>query len=112
MMDEQRTRFEVLLEDANRNFGALAEAVAAQAADLKALKSNVEHLDARFGEMTFEMRELKKTVSQVSTKVDGLEAFAADAAPRLERIETKVDKLETKVDKLETKVDKLEGFAS
>jgi predicted nuclease with TOPRIM domain len=94
MMDEQGTRFEVLVEDMGRQLRAVAEAVAAQAADSKALKSNFERLDSRFGEMTFEVRELNKTVSQVATKVDRLDAFATDAAPRLERLESKVDKLE------------------
>jgi phage shock protein A len=109
MMDEQGTRFEVLLEDMGRNASALADAIAAQAADSKALKSNLERLDSRFGEITFEMRELTKTVAQVATKVDRLDAFATDAAPRLERLEGKVDRLEGKVDRLEGKVDRLEG---
>jgi len=90
-MDEQATRFAVLLEDMNRNLGVLAEAVAVLDADSKALKTNFEGFASSFGEMTFEMRELKQTVSQVSTKVD---------------------KLEGKVDKLEGKVDKLEAFAT
>src|SRR5882672_5474501 len=94
MMDEQATRFAVLLEDMNRNLGVLAEAVAVLDADSKALKTNFEGFASSFGEMTFEMRELKQTVSQVSTKVDKLEgkvdkleAFATEAGPRLVRIE-------------------------
>lgn len=101
MMDEQGTRFAVLLEDMDRKLSVVAEAVAAQAADSRALKSNFERLESRFGDMTFEMGELNKTVSQIATKVDRLEAFATDAAPRLQRLEGKVDKLEGKVDKLE-----------
>jgi predicted nuclease with TOPRIM domain len=112
MMDEQGTCFAVLLEDVDRKLGVMAEAIAAQRTDSKTLQSNFEGLESRFSEMTFEMKELKKTVSDVATKVDRLDTFATEAGPRLKRLEGKVDRLEGKVDKLEGKVDNLDTFAT
>ena len=95
MMDEQATRFEVLLEDMQRQVKAVAESNQAVATALAEMKHDFtrrfDQLDVRFVGMTIEMRDLKVEVGTLGGKVD---------------------KLEGKVDKLEGKVDKLEAFAS
>jgi septal ring factor EnvC (AmiA/AmiB activator) len=87
MMDDQAARFAVLLEDVDRKLGVMAEAIAVQDARWKRLESKFDGLESRMGEITVEIRELNRTVSQLVIKVDKLEGFAADAGPRLVRIE-------------------------
>jgi predicted nuclease with TOPRIM domain len=102
MMDEQRTRLEVMVEDLQGQVKAVAEsnqAVASALADMKAdFTRRFDELDVKFVGMTIEMRDLKAEVGTLGGKVDKLEG--------------KVDKLEGKVDKVEGKVDKLEVFAT
>jgi outer membrane murein-binding lipoprotein Lpp len=92
MMDEQVTRFTVLLEDMDRKLGAVAEAVASQGERLTGL----EH-------------KLDRRIDELDVKFMGI---AIEIRTKVNELGTKVDKLETKVDKLETKVDKLEVFAT
>jgi predicted nucleic acid-binding Zn-ribbon protein len=130
MMDEQGTRFEVLLEDMKTHLSVVAEsnhALAAALADMKADSSRrFDEIDVKLVGMTIEMRDLKAEVGtlggkvdKLEGKVDKLEAFASDAGPRLVRLEGKVDKLEAfandaapRLVRLEGKVDKVEAFAS
>ena len=102
MMDEQGTRFEVLLEDMQRQVKAVAESNQAVATALADMKHDFSHrfdeLDVKFVGMTIEMRDLKAEVGTLGGKVD--------------KLEVAVDKLEGKVDKLDGKVDKLEAFAT
>jgi chromosome segregation ATPase len=123
MMDEQGTRFEVLLEDMKTHLSAVAEsnhALAAALADMKADSSRrFDEIDVKLVGMTIEMRDLKAEVGTLGGKVDKLEAFASDAGPRLVRLEGKVDKLEAfandaapRLVRLEGQVDKVEAFAS
>ncbi len=99
MMDEQRTHDRALLEDMDRKLSMVAEstqAVAAMLADVKAdFSRRFDELDVRFVGMTIEMRDLKAEVGTLGGKVDNLEAFAKDAAPRLEQLEGKFGHLET-----------------
>ena len=105
MMDEQRTRFEVLVEDMGRQLSMVAESnqtLAAALADMKHdFTRRFDGVDVRLAGMTIEMRDLKAEVGtlggkvdKLEGKVDKLEAFASDAGPRLVRLEGKVDKLE------------------
>jgi chromosome segregation ATPase len=100
MMDEQGTRFAVLLEDMGRKLSVVAEsnqAVAATLADMKHdFNRRFDEIDVKLVGMTIEMRDLKAEVSRLGGKVDKLEEFAKDTAPRLERIETKLDSLTTR----------------
>jgi predicted nuclease with TOPRIM domain len=123
MMDEQGTRFTVLLEDLQGQVKAVAEsnqAVAAALADMRAdFSHRFEQLDVRLVGMSIEMRELKGEVGQLGGKVDKLEGRFDKLEGRFDTLEGrfdtlegKVDKLEGKVDTLGGKVDKLEAFAS
>ena len=95
MMDEQGSRFAVLLEDVGRKLSMVMESnhvLAAALADMKADSSRrFDEIDVKLVGMTIEMRDLKADVGTLGGKVD---------------------KLEGKVDKLEGKVDKLEEFAT
>jgi predicted nuclease with TOPRIM domain len=98
MMDEQRTRLEVMVEDLQGQVKAVAESNQAVAAALAEMKADFirrfDELDVKFVGMTIEMRDLKAEVGtlggkvdKLEGKVDKLEVFATDAAPRLERLE-------------------------
>lgn len=69
MMDEQATRFAVLLEDMDRKVSAVAEsnqAVAAALADMKHdFGRRFDELDVKLVGMTIEMRDLKAEVGTV-----------------------------------------------
>jgi predicted nuclease with TOPRIM domain len=106
MMDEQGTRFAVLLEDMDRKLSVVAEAVVSHDKKLidieRTLNQRMDELDVKVVGIAVEMRELKAEVGKLGTKVDHLEgkvdhlegkvdhleAFAIEAAPRLERIES------------------------
>jgi hypothetical protein len=95
MMDEQVTRFMVLLEDMDRKLGTVAEAVASQGEKLTRLEHKldrrIDELDVKFMGIAIEIRtkvdKLGTKVDELGTKVDKLEVFATDAGPRLERLE-------------------------
>lgn len=70
MMSEERTRFEVLLENIETNVKVIAEAQVG-------LSQRFDRMEARF-ETRFD---------QLETRVGGLEVFAVDAQRRLKRIE-------------------------
>ena len=102
MMDEQRTRFEVMLEDMDRNVRVLTESTRAVAAALADMRHDFtrrfDEIDLKFVGMTIEIRDLKTEVSTLGGKVDNLE--------------TRVDRLEAKVDNLAVRVDRLEAFTT
>ena len=116
MMDEQGTRFEVLLEDMQRQVKAVAESNQAVATALADMKHDFSHrfdeLDVKFVGMTIEMRDLKAEVGTLGGKVDKLEVAVDKLEGKVDKLEVAVDKLEGKVDKLDGKVDKLEAFAT
>jgi outer membrane murein-binding lipoprotein Lpp len=88
MMTEERTRFEVLLENIDTKVNVIAEGHAG-------LHQRLDQMEARF-DVRFD--RLETQVNVLAVKVNGLEV--------------KVDGLEVKVDGLETKVDGLEVFAA
>ena len=88
MSTEERTRFEVLLENLQTSVNVIAEGHGA-------LVERLDRMETRF-ETRFDRFE---------AKVDGLEV-------KVNGIKAKVDGLEAKVDGLEAKVDGLEVFAS
>ncbi len=116
MMDEQRTRLEVMVEDLQGQVKMVAEsnqAVAAALADMRAdFTRRFDELDVRFVGMQIEMRDLKAEVGTLGGKVDNLEAFAKEAGPRLERVEVFASEAGPRLERLEGKVDNLEVFAS
>lgn len=102
MMSEERTRYEVLLENIETNVKLIAEAQGG-------LSQRLDRMEARF-EARFD--QLETNVNILAVKVDGLAVKVDGLATKVDRLETKVDRLETKVDGLETKVDGLEIFAA
>jgi hypothetical protein len=101
MMTEERTRFEVLLEDIQTQVRGIAEAQGG-------LSQRIDRMEARF-EHRFDV---------LATKVDGLEVFALDTQRRLNGLEgfaldtqRRLDGLEGRFDGLEGRFDGLEGFA-
>jgi hypothetical protein len=81
MMTEERTRFEVLLENIQSNVQVIAEGHGAL----------VERLDRM--ELKFECRfdQFERRFDQLDVRVQGLEGFASDAQQRLQRIETHLE---------------------
>jgi outer membrane murein-binding lipoprotein Lpp len=95
MMTEERTRFEVLLENIDTKVNVIAEGHAG-------LHQRLDQMEARF-DVRFD--RLETQVNVLAVKVNGLEV-------KVDGLEVKVDGLEVKVDGLETKVDGLEVFAA
>jgi chromosome segregation ATPase len=88
MMNEQGNRLEAMFEDMTRQLGVMAEANAVHNERYQKIESRLDGIEARLGELTFEVRGLRADVGKIEGKVDKLEAFASDAGPRLVRIET------------------------
>jgi uncharacterized protein YceH (UPF0502 family) len=78
MMTEERTRYEVLLEDIQTSMKVLAEGHGAL----------VERLDRMEGRIEDRFDGFERRFDRIEVKVDGLEVFASDAQRRLDRIET------------------------
>lgn len=78
MSTEERTRFEVLLENLQTSVNVIAEGHGALVEGQAALVERLDRMESRF-EARFDRLEVK---------VDGLEVFASDAQRRLDRIET------------------------
>lgn len=84
MRDEERERFQVLLEDIQTSVKVLAEAQGAAVERLDRMDSRFDKLETRFDRQ--EMR-----FDRLETRFDGLETrfevFAGDTQQRLKRIE-------------------------
>jgi chromosome segregation ATPase len=102
MMTEERTRFEVLLENIETKVNVIAEGHGAL----------VERCDALAEGQRTLVNRLDQMERRFETRFDGLESRFNTLETKVDGLETKVDGLETKVDGLETKVDGLEVFAS
>jgi hypothetical protein len=85
MMTEERTRFEVLLENIETKVNVIAEGHAGLHQRLDQMEARFE---ARFDSVETQLNVLAVKVNGLETKVDGLEVFAADAQRRLKRIES------------------------
>jgi outer membrane murein-binding lipoprotein Lpp len=85
MMTEERTRFEVLLENIDTKVSVIAEGHAGLHQRLDQMEASFE---VRFDRLETQVNVLAVKVDRLETKVDGLEVFAADAQHRLKRIET------------------------
>jgi len=85
MMTEERTRFEVLLENIETKVNVIAEGHGALVERCDALAEGQRTLVERLDRME---RRFETRFDVLETKVDGLEVFASDAQGRLKRIET------------------------
>ena len=85
MMTEERTRFEVLLENIETKVNVIAEGHGALVERCDALAEGQRTLVERLDRME---RRFETRFDALETKVDGLEVFASDAQGRLKRIET------------------------
>src|SRR3954462_13927565 len=65
MIDEQCNRLEAMMENMRREFGVLGEAVENQTAESRRTNTKLDALEARFDELTFEVRGLKADVGKL-----------------------------------------------
>ena len=92
MMTEERTRFEVLLENIETKVNVIAEGHAGLHQRLDQMEARFEarfdSVETQLNVLAVKVNGVETKVNGLETKVDGLEVFAADAQRRLKRIES------------------------
>jgi len=92
MSTEERTRFEVLLENLQTSVNVIAEGHGALVERLDRMETRFEtrfdRFEAKVDGLEVKVNGIKAKVDGLEAKVDGLEVFASDSQRRLTRIET------------------------
>lgn len=70
MTDQERTRFEVLLEDVQRNVRILAEGHGVVVERLDRLDSKVSSLDTKVSSLDTDMREVKQRLGRIEDHLE------------------------------------------
>lgn len=95
MMTEERTRFEVLLENIQSNVQVIAEGHGALVERLDRMERKFENkfdqFGRRFDQLDVRVKGLEVFASDTQQRLKGLEGFANDAQQRLKRIETHLE---------------------
>lgn len=86
-MDEDRARFEVLLEQIQSDFRVFGEKQNAMADQLQSTNERLDRIATKVDRLEIKVDVIDKRVGNLETKVDKLEVFAGDAQQRLGRIE-------------------------
>jgi predicted nuclease with TOPRIM domain len=91
MMDEERTRVEVLLENLQTSVKVIAEGHIALAERFERMDNKFDGLEAKFDRLDMRVNGLETKFDRLDLRVNGLEtrldAFADDTQRRLKRIE-------------------------
>jgi chromosome segregation ATPase len=97
METQERTRFEVLLENIQTSVNVIAEGQVALVHRLDRIEHRLDKLEVRCANIEIRLDVIDKRLDQLEVRFD--------------RVERRVDKLDVRFDVLEAKVDHLEVFA-
>jgi len=104
METQERTRFEVLLENIQTSVNVIAEGQVAVVHRLDRIEHRLDKIEVRLDKIEVRLDVLEKRFDQLEVRFDQPER-------RVDKLEVRFDKLEVRFDVLEAKVDHLEGFA-
>ena len=111
--DEERARFEVLLEQIRDQVGAVAEGHGALNTRLDTLSTDVRANNARLDTLSGDVRAFRREVDdrfrEVGDRFSGVETRLDRVETRLDGVETRLDRVETRLDGVETRLDGVEA---